>query len=82
MALHRALRNKPDRQLYLDDIEGSRPHPRTFKTSRVVNPLVPEYRLPSVVVAPPLQPKFIRDSIDNSDIEGVTPKPLYAQKVS
>lgn len=35
-------------------IEGSCPQPHGFRTDRVVNPLAPEYRLPSFNPAPPV----------------------------
>ena len=38
-------RNKPCRNNSNTDIDGSVPHPYTFKTNRVVNPLEPEYSL-------------------------------------
>lgn len=70
--------NKPDRQLYHDDIEGSNPRNKwLFRTRRCVNPLEPEYTLPSFVTAPAVAPKFTRDSYDVSDIEGTKSRPLY-----
>lgn len=80
MILHRTL-NKVDRQLLLEDIEGAKPRPKTFKTTRKVNPLVPEYKLPSYKVVPPPEPKFLRDNIDNSDIDGAHIKPLHKWEV-
>lgn len=80
MRLHKDT-NKPDRQLYHDDIEGS--HPRNkflFRTKRCVNPLEPEYTLPSFTVAPTVAPKFTRDSYDVSDIEGTKSRPLHPLK--
>eukprot|EP00903_Cladosiphon_okamuranus_P013663 g12724.t1 len=77
MCLHKDT-NKPDRQLYHDDIEGSKPRNKfLFRTKRCVNPLEPEYTLPSFVVDPTVAPKFTRDSYDVSDIEGTKSKPLY-----
>ncbi|CAM9911517.1 unnamed protein product [Discosporangium mesarthrocarpum] len=77
MRLHKDT-NKPDRALYLDDIEGSKPRNKVFfRTKRCVNPLVPEYTLPSFVPAPTVIPKFTRDSFDVSDIEGTKSRPLY-----
>lgn len=43
--LHQQRRNKPCYITRNDDIDGSMPHPYTFKTNRVVNPLEPEYSL-------------------------------------
>lgn len=77
MRLHRDT-NKPDRQLLLDDIEGSKPRRKSmFRTGRCIDPLVPEYTLPSFHVPPLVTPKFTRDSHDISDIEGTKSKPLY-----
>lgn len=77
MRLHKDT-NKPDRQLYHDDIEGSKPRNKfLFRTKRCVNPLEPEYTLPSFVTAPNVAPKFTRDSYDVSDIEGTKSRPLY-----
>ncbi|CAM9740433.1 unnamed protein product, partial [Choristocarpus tenellus] len=70
--------NKPDRALYLDDIEGSRPRNKAlFRTVRCINPLVPEYNLPTFAAAPVVVPKFTRDSFDVSDIEGTKSRSLY-----
>jgi hypothetical protein len=80
MVLHKGL-NKVDRQLLLDDIEGAKPRPKIFKTTRVVDPLTPVYQLPTVKLAPPVQTKFIRDSHDNSDLEGAHPRPLFRFQV-
>lgn len=48
-----------------------------FRTERCIDPLVPEYTLPSFHVPPAVTPKFTRDSYDISDIEGTKSKPLY-----
>lgn len=56
---------------------GSTPKPSTFKTPRVVDPLAPQYALPSVEVRPTTPPKFLRDSHDVSDIGGTRPRRLY-----
>lgn len=78
--LHKGT-NKPDRQLFLDDIEGSKPRKKgLFRTKRHVNPLEPQYILPSYVAAPPIEVKFTRDSFDVSDIEGTKSRPLHLFK--
>lgn len=75
--LHRDT-NKPDRQLFHDDIERSKPMPKgLFPGNRCVDPLEPHYILPSYVPASPARTKFTRDSFDVSDIEGSKPRPLY-----
>lgn len=77
LRLHRDT-NKPDRQLYHDDIDGSNCRNKwLFRTERCVNPLEPEYTLPSFVAAPVVAPKFTRDSHDVSDIEGTKSRPLF-----
>ena len=65
-------RNCKDLQLYLDDIEGTRHaiKDRMMRTQRHVNPLVPEYPLPTYLPVELLEPKFIRDSLTVSDIDG------------
>ena len=75
--LHRDT-NKPDRQLLLADIEGSQPRNKwLLRTKRCIDPLAPEYTLPSFATAPPVVTKFTRDSHDVSDIEGTKSKPLF-----
>ncbi|KAE8904052.1 hypothetical protein PF005_g18899 [Phytophthora fragariae] len=55
-------------------IEGTTSQPAGFRTDRVVNPLEPSYKLPSFIKPPPLEPKFLRDSYNVSDIEGTSIK--------
>ncbi|CAM9918927.1 unnamed protein product, partial [Phaeothamnion confervicola] len=78
MTLHRNMVNKPDLTLFHDDIEGTRSR-RHFvhKSRRHVDPLEPDYPLPSYQLAPAPEPKFIRDGHNISDIEGAVPRPLY-----
>ncbi len=77
-------RNVPDLSLCIDDIPGTRfaIKNRFLLTKREVNPLVPEYTLPSYVESAPEQPRFIRDNIDVSDIEGTKTKvpKVYAMR--
>jgi hypothetical protein len=65
--------NKPN-SFCVHDIEGARPRTNMFRTSRVVDPLAPEYPLPSFEEAPYEIPRFIRDSFNVSDIEGTAPR--------
>jgi hypothetical protein len=65
--------NKPD-SFCVHDIEGARPRTNMFRTSRVVNPLEPDYPLPSFEEAPFEVPRFIRDSFNVGDIEGTAPR--------
>ncbi|CAD8088661.1 unnamed protein product [Paramecium sonneborni] len=61
--------------LYIDDIAGARPQIAKFKTNRETNPVEPTYKIPSYQGAEVLQPmKFIRDTLNISDIQGTVPK--------
>jgi hypothetical protein len=76
-ALHIGL-NKPEYSLKNDDIDRCKPQFQKFKTKRVVNPMNPNYKLPKTELIPVEEPKFIRDNINNDDIEGAKPKkPKY-----
>jgi hypothetical protein len=66
--------NKPEYNLSNKDIEKSSPNAVQFKTLRKVNPLQPKYNLSKLEDYPPEIPRFIRDSIDISDIPGANPK--------
>lgn len=59
------------------DIEGSMPKPYTFKTQRAVNPLNPTYTISDAPIRPATPPKYIRDNIDASDIDGARPAPYH-----
>lgn len=74
--LHRDT-NKIDHTLMLDDIEGAKPKPYTFKTSREVNPLNPEYPLASTELVKHAPPKFVRDAYSIGDIQGTAPRPRF-----
>jgi hypothetical protein len=69
-------RNVRDLSLYIDDIDGTRHSikDRMMRTKRHVNPLVPEYALPSAIPADIPQKKFIRDNLSTADIDGARPK--------
>ena len=70
-------RNVEDKQLYLDDIEGTRHSikDRMMRTKRHVNPLVPDYNLPNFHVTSIPETKFVRDTLDITDIDGTKPRP-------
>ena len=73
---------RPNYSLAIDDIEGAR-HRVKGKiafTSRHVNPLEPEYDLPTYEIRTHTPPRFLRDNINHDDILGSSPKPLYAHK--
>jgi hypothetical protein len=68
-------RNVRDNSLYIDDIEGTRRaiKDRMMRTTRRVNPLEPDYPLPSYVPIDAAPVHFSRDSMNTSDIEGSKP---------
>jgi hypothetical protein len=45
-----------------------------FPNARQINPLDPEYKLPSVDLVPATPPKFIKDPLNVSDIDGAHAK--------
>ena len=73
--------NKPEYNLSNSDIEFSKPHCVTCKILRHLNPLEPKYNLPKSPEYPPYEPKFIRDNINVSDIEGAKPRKIVSQNV-
>ncbi|MCQ2820692.1 MAG: hypothetical protein MJ252_25795 [archaeon] len=70
--------NKPNYNISNRDIEGTIPigHRSTIKTNRHLNPLNPCYSLPSsgLKEMPYEERKFLRNTLDISDIEGAKPK--------
>jgi hypothetical protein len=69
----RAFSNQAPRNLMcIDDIEGTRAKVRDsmFLTNRHVDPLAPQYNLPSFVPEEPIIPRQLRSTMDISDIEG------------
>ena len=75
--LHQS-KNKPD-FFNVSDIDGAqcRHH---FTSSRHVNPLDPKYELPTAPEIQPSVPRFLRDGMDYSDVEGTTTKEKYPWK--
>mmetsp|Transcript_22436 Transcript_22436/g.23112 ORF Transcript_22436/g.23112 Transcript_22436/m.23112 type:complete len:477 (+) Transcript_22436:78-1508(+) len=65
-------RNYVSKSLFVDDIDGAKARfkDRFLQTKRHVNPLVPEYSLPSAQVAPSESQPFRRDNLMIDDIEG------------
>lgn len=63
-------RNCRDNSLYIDDIEGTRHtiKDRMMRTNRHVNPLEPQYKLPTYEAATFENPKFLKDSMRLDDI--------------
>lgn len=73
-ALHIGL-NKPQANLNIRDIEGTSPKCVQFTTNRFGhNPLTPVYELPKVETRAITPPKYIRDTLDISDIPGARAK--------
>lgn len=70
-------RNVRDNSLYIDDIDGTRRtiKDRMMRTNRHVDPLQPNYPLPTFVPTEPVTVPFKRDPLNISDIEGTKPKP-------
>ena len=62
-------------------IEKSAPSSTEFLTNRITNPLNPEYKLPTHISKPITPPKFIKDTLDISDIKVTTSKPLYKKMI-
>ena len=71
MGLH-----KNETNLTTGDVHGAQPDATKFKTKRIGNdPLNPTYNLSKVAVRPTTPPRFIRDAMGVTDIEGTRPKP-------
>ncbi len=62
----------------VDDIDGARHFikDRMLTTKRHTNPLIPDYDMPRFQQPDPYTPKFIRNTLDISDIDGAAPKPV------
>lgn len=65
-------RNYVSKSLFVDDIDGAKARfkDRFLQTQRHVNPLVPEYSLPTCSIAPSESQPFKRDNLMIDDIEG------------
>eukprot|EP00948_MAST-09A_sp_MAST-9A-sp1_P001481 g1481.t1 len=61
------------------EIEGTRSK-RGFGNGRHVDPLVPQYKLASCEPLVPVEQKYIRNSLDVSDIEGTRPRENKAHR--
>ena len=64
--------NKPVYSNTTAGIDKSSPQSSHLKTNRIVNPLTPEYKLPSSPLQEPFMRKFLRNSLDVSDIQGTS----------
>jgi hypothetical protein len=75
--LHVAL-SKPEYNLTNKDIEGSYPQCVKFKTTRQpFNPLEPKYQISKMDELESPVPKFIRDTIQVTDIDGAKPRKYF-----
>ncbi|KAJ8610107.1 hypothetical protein CTAYLR_007080 [Chrysophaeum taylorii] len=74
MKLHKKMSRAEDDR---PPIEGSVPKRTLFRTSRLVNPLDPDYKLPSCTPAEPFVPRYVRDSFEVKDIEGTAPRARF-----
>jgi hypothetical protein len=65
-------KNSRDNQLYIDDIEGTRHSvkDRMLRSGRHVDPLMPNYKLPSYSEGQYPVGKFIKEQLNHDDIEG------------
>eukprot|EP01036_Dinobryon_divergens_P012438 gene12438-16761_t len=83
MTLHKPRNGPVDSSLRVDDIDGAKARIRDkfHFTKRYVDPLNPDYPLPSFTKPEPYVPKFIKDPLDKSDIDGAQVKPLVKYDV-
>jgi len=78
-----SLSRRPNnRHLSNDDIEGSKPLRNKLRIKRNINPLEPTYHLPTVKERPVTPPKFVRDTLDVSDIRAQEPTMEYRVKLN
>lgn len=73
---------KPVDLMNLDDIDGSRPRiiRQLPHSNRMLNPVDPQYTLPSYKQEKIEPPKFIRDTMKNDDVEGAHPMTYKTDK--
>lgn len=76
--LHRHT-NKPN-FFSTRDIDGAQPKRNHFHTARRVDPLDPKYTLPKSEPIEPAPTRFLRDSMDYSDVEGTKSAKYYRWK--
>lgn len=68
-------RSVPSNTLSVSDIDGAsvKIKDKFLQTKRHVDPLQPNYQLPSYTLSRPPEPKFLKDSMNVDDIEGTKP---------
>ena len=75
--LHPETYVRPELALNTKDIKGaSAAEPKFTTLARDTNPLQPQYQLPTHRAEEPPQPRFVRDSMGVSDIEGAAKVPF------
>ena len=74
--------NRPtDLSLNVKDIDGATPHRVEFRTRRCINPVDPQYQLPSCSPCPPVIVPFSgRETNKLDDIEGSSPQKLIRDR--
>jgi hypothetical protein len=74
MKLHRS-RNVENTSLKVDDIDGAQAKIRDkmLLTKRSINPMEPNYKLPSCTPAAHEEPRFLRNTLNIDDIEKARP---------
>jgi hypothetical protein len=75
--------NRPVMNLTVSDIPGNGQAYSHFlaNATRHSDPLAPSYKLPAFRATPTPEPKFLRNTLNWSDVEGTRPKDLYVKKV-
>ncbi|OMJ66251.1 hypothetical protein SteCoe_36973 [Stentor coeruleus] len=73
--------NKPSYTNSTSGIEKSSSQSISFITNRQINPLNPDYKLPSSLPKNYTPPKFIRDTLDVHDIQGTSAKNLNKTQI-
>ena len=74
--------NRPVMNLETHDISGNDSGKSHFlaNSTRSVNPLNPTYALPAVRPTPTPEPKFLRNTLDWTDVPGMKPRDFYSKQ--
>ena len=72
----------PKDHFSINDIDGAKPkiQRQLPHSKRMINPVDPEYELPSYEISNNPIPKFLRDTMKNDDVEGSSPKKINYEK--